>query len=61
MIPDVFGNSLHLLVDDAATATAAVSASLAQHGINGARLHGINPSMEDMFVHLVRADRAAAT
>ena len=56
----VFGNSLHLIVDDAAHATAAVSASLLQQGINDANLHGINPSMEDMFVHLVRANRTEA-
>ncbi len=56
----VFGNSLHLIVDDAAHATTAVSASLVQQGINDANLHGINPSMEDMFVHLVRTNRTEA-
>ena len=56
----VFGNTLHLLVDEADPAAAAVCARLAQHGIPGARAHRIAPSMEDMFVHLVRASRAQA-
>jgi ABC-2 type transport system ATP-binding protein len=56
----VFGNALHLLVDQADLAAAAVCARLAEHGMPGARAHRIAPSMEDMFVHLVRASRAQA-
>jgi ABC-2 type transport system ATP-binding protein len=55
----VFGNRLHLLVDPGQAPIEAVRARLAQQGLSGARLRPIAPSMEDMFVQLVRAARAA--
>ncbi len=54
----VFGNALHLLVERADPVAAAVTARLAEHGLAGAALRPIVPSMEDMFVHLVRSSRA---
>jgi ABC-2 type transport system ATP-binding protein len=53
----VFGNALHVLVDNAEQTAAAVCASLAEHGMQGAHARPIAPTMEDMFVHLVRAAR----
>jgi ABC-2 type transport system ATP-binding protein len=53
----VFGNTLHLLVDNAEQTTATVCATLSQHGFPGARARQIAPTMEDMFVHLVRSAR----
>jgi ABC-2 type transport system ATP-binding protein len=60
----VFGNTLHLLVDDADSVAPAMCADLAGQGVAGARARRIAPSMEDMFVHLVRSaksQRAEAT
>lgn len=56
----VFGNTLHLLVDRVDPTAAAVRARLAEQGMPGARIRAIAPSMEDMFVHLVRASSARA-
>jgi len=56
----VFGRTLHLLVDAAAPAAAAVQERLAAAGLAGARTRTIAPSLEDMFVHLVRSARAGA-
>jgi ABC-2 type transport system ATP-binding protein len=55
----VFGNRLHLIVDPARASIAALRAQLALHGMAGVRLRPIMPSIEDMFVQLVRASRAA--
>jgi len=54
----VYGNALHLLVDDAEGVAATVCGWLAGHGLPGATVRRIAPSMEDMFVYLVRASRA---
>lgn len=54
----VFGNTLHLLVDKGDSVATAVCASLAGRGLPDARARRIAPSMEDMFVHLVRTARA---
>jgi ABC-2 type transport system ATP-binding protein len=53
----VFGNTLHVLVENAEQTAAVVCASLAEHGLPGARARRIDPTMEDMFVHLVRTSR----
>jgi drug efflux transport system ATP-binding protein len=55
----VFGRSLHLRVDEAGAASAALRDRLAERGLTQVRLRPIAPSMEDMFVHLVREARAA--
>ena len=58
LVKDValFGDNLHAVVDDAAAATDAVGAFLAERGL---RLHGIGavpPSMEDVFVSLIELE-----
>jgi hypothetical protein len=53
----VFGNTLHLLVDNAEQTAATACTSLAEHGFPGAHARPIAPTMEDMFVHLVRSAR----
>lgn len=53
----VFGNTLHVLVDNAAENAAQVCAALTGQGFANVRARRIEPSMEDMFVHLVNAAR----
>ncbi len=54
----VFGNALHVLVDDAERAARDLPAHLAAHGIAPIRTTRIPPSLEDVFVRLVAADLA---
>jgi ABC-2 type transport system ATP-binding protein len=54
----VFGNTLHVLVDDADAVAVDLCANLAGQGVTGAQGRRIAPSMEDMFVHLVRNAKA---
>ena len=49
----IFGNALHVLVDDAALRGPELVARLAGTGVTGATARRIEPSMEDSFVHLV--------
>ena len=51
----VFGSALHVLVDDAALRAPALVDYLNGHGIAGASVRRIEPTMEDSFVHLVGA------
>ncbi len=51
----VFGNSLHVVVGDAAKAIPAIRSELAARGINVARAEAIAPSLEDVFVSLMSA------
>ncbi len=55
-----FGNTLHVLVDREAGQTDRLIAWLAAHGIAGARVRPIEPSLEDAFVQLVTGNREAA-
>jgi ABC-2 type transport system ATP-binding protein len=55
----VFGHAVHLTAESPDVAEA-VQAALRAQGIEDAALRPIAPSMEDMFVHLVQASRAAA-
>ena len=48
----VFGNALHLVVEDAAAAQASLPEHLAARGITLARLESIRPTLEDVFVSL---------
>jgi ABC-2 type transport system ATP-binding protein len=48
----VFGNALHLVVQDAAAAIPEVRTYLANHGIAVHRIEKIHPSLEDVFVSL---------
>ncbi|MFZ0692774.1 MAG: DUF4162 domain-containing protein, partial [Alphaproteobacteria bacterium] len=55
-----FGNSLHILVDDAAKEFEALPRFLAERGLNVSRIQRIEPTLEDVFVHLVGAKPALA-
>jgi len=48
----VFGNALHLVVEDAAAAQASLPGHLAARGITLSRLESIRPTLEDVFVSL---------
>jgi len=48
----VFGNALHLVVEDAAAARASLPDYLAARGIELSRLEAIRPTLEDVFVSL---------
>jgi ABC-2 type transport system ATP-binding protein len=56
----VFGHTLHVLVDDAATAAEPVAGFLASHGVEGVRAERIDPTLEDTFVRLIGAQQAGA-
>jgi ABC-2 type transport system ATP-binding protein len=48
----VFGSALHLVVPQAAAATAALGPYLARQGVAVAKIEPIRPSLEDVFVSL---------
>jgi ABC-2 type transport system ATP-binding protein len=48
----VFGNALHLVVEDAASSVPKLQNYLAERGIKVARMEKIRPSLEDVFVSL---------
>jgi len=50
----VFGNTLHITADDAEIATRDIRAFLAESSITDFRLEQIEPSLEDVFVGLIR-------
>ena len=50
----VFANTLHITADDAETATREIRAFLADRSITDFRLEQIEPSLEDVFVALIR-------
>jgi drug efflux transport system ATP-binding protein len=52
----VFGGGLHVTVDDAAAAEAAIRRRLGEKGIELRRIGEIAPSMEDVFVALIEAE-----
>jgi ABC-2 type transport system ATP-binding protein len=52
----VFGGGLHITVDDADAAIAAIRERLTAHGIELTRLERILPSMEDVFVALIEQE-----
>ena len=51
----VFGNNLHLVVEDAAAAAPALRDYLRRQGLEATRLEAIPPSLEDVFVSLTTA------
>lgn len=55
----VFGNALHLVVQDAAAAIPRLNDFLAGHNIEVTRMEQIRPSLEDVFVSLTTASNAA--
>jgi ABC-2 type transport system ATP-binding protein len=52
----VFGDSLHVLVEDAAVASVELPRYLQAKGLPLRRITSIEPSLEDVFVQLVGAD-----
>ncbi len=53
-----FGNSIHILVDQAAPAIEGLPAYLAEHGVKVTRIERIEPTIEDIFVQMIGADAA---
>jgi ABC-2 type transport system ATP-binding protein len=56
----VFGGGLHVTVDNAARASAAIRQALGARGISIDRLEPIQPSMEDVFVAMIEAEERKA-
>lgn len=54
----VFGNALHLVVQDAATAIPQTKQYLAEHGISVRGIEKIRPSLEDVFVSVTAESSA---
>jgi ABC-2 type transport system ATP-binding protein len=54
----VFGNALHLVVQDAASAIPRIRAYLAARAVAVTRMEQIKPSLEDVFVSLTTRDAA---
>jgi ABC-2 type transport system ATP-binding protein len=54
----VFGDSLHIVVDDAQTSLTALPEFLAARGLAPKRISRIAASLEDVFVQLIAADAA---
>jgi ABC-2 type transport system ATP-binding protein len=48
----VFGNALHLVVENAVTAEPTIRASLEQRGVTVSTIAQIRPTLEDAFVSL---------
>jgi len=57
----VFGNAMHVLVDEAEAGGRELAAFLNAHGVEGVRVARIDPSLEDAFVHLVGAQSPRST
>ena len=55
----VFGNSLHITVDDVERATREIRTFLANRSISDFNLERIEPSLEDVFVNLIREEERA--
>ena len=53
----VFGSALHVLVESAEQALQELRAHLESRGLRPGRMARINPSLEDVFVQLIAADR----
>jgi ABC-2 type transport system ATP-binding protein len=51
----VFGNALHIVVEDAATAQPRIQKLLEDHGVSVTRIEKIRPTLEDVFVSLTTA------
>ena len=55
----VFGNALHLVVEDAARSVPLLGSYLAKRGVTVTRMEQIRPSLEDVFVSLTTGREAA--
>jgi ABC-2 type transport system ATP-binding protein len=56
----MFGRSLHVAVSDVPTGSRAVTAALGEAGIQPSSVEPVEPSLEDVFVALVRRGEAEA-
>ncbi len=56
----MFGRAVHVMVEDARAAQDAIPAFLAARGLDSSRITPIAPSLEDVFVALVRREGGAA-
>jgi ABC-2 type transport system ATP-binding protein len=54
----VFGNALHLVVQDAAQSMPRIEKYLAGEGVSVNRIEQIRPTLEDVFVSLTSAGSA---
>ena len=57
----IFGKTLHVLVDNAASTTEAIGSILREHGIIEAHVTRIDATLEDVFVSLVSTGTAQAS
>ena len=55
----MFGRAVHVVVRDVAEARATIPAMLASRGVAVRSIEGIAPSLEDVFVSLIRAEGGA--
>ena len=55
----LFGRAVHVVVQDEAAARVALPAFLATHGLSCDRITTVRPSLEDVFVSLVRREGGA--
>ena len=55
----MFGRAVHVVVEDAAAANQRLPAALAQHGLAHEGITRVRPSLEDVFVALVRREGGA--
>jgi len=56
----VFGNALHLVVQEAATVIPTLRAYLGQRGVTVSRIEAIAPTLEDVFVSLTAGRKEQA-
>lgn len=54
----VFGNALHLVVEQAQSATPEIKKYLGDRGVTVRRVEQIRPSLEDVFVSLTTGSRS---
>jgi len=55
----MFGRAVHVVVSDAVAATATLPGFLASRGITAESIAPVRPSLEDVFVALVRREGGA--
>jgi ABC-2 type transport system ATP-binding protein len=52
----IFGNQIHVIVDEKAGNKELIEKTLNQHTINIIRIDKIIPTLEDVFIHLLEED-----
>jgi hypothetical protein len=55
----MFGRLVHVVLEDSADPETRLRDALAQHAIEATRIRRIDPSLEDVFVSLVRSGGGA--